>query len=250
MKLGKSSNPILQENRFENLAYQATGTETMTVQGTINKTALLFFIVVLSAYFTWDKTMSGSNVYIWLMLGIFGGLIAALVTSFKPQWAFVSAPIYAAFEGLALGAISALYTIYTEGSAIVLQAILLTFGILFTMLFAYKSKMIEATPKFKRGVIAATGGIFIVYMLSWILGMFGVQIPFLHQGGTVGIIISLVIIVIAAMNLILDFDFIEKSAEAGSPKFLEWYGAFGIMVTLIWLYLEILRLLAILQGKD
>ena len=172
----------------------------------------------------------------------------AIITVFKKQWAAVSAPIYALLEGLAMGGISSIFEARFPG--IVIQAVGLTFGTLLCLLLAYKSGMIRATENFKMGVVAATGGIFIVYLVSWVLGMFGVGIPFIHESGLIGIGFSLFVVVIAALNLVLDFDFIESGAAQGAPKYMEWYAAFGLMVTLIWLYLEILRLLAKLKDRE
>ncbi|MCY7312389.1 MAG: Bax inhibitor-1/YccA family protein, partial [Pseudoxanthomonas sp.] len=176
-----------------------------------------------------------------------GGMVLALVTIFKQTWAPVTAPMYALVEGFFLGAISAMYSHLYEG--IVLQAVMLTIGTLFAMLFAYRTGLIKVTEKFKMGVVAATGGIFLVYLATIVLGLFGISVPFIHESGLVGIGFSLFVIVIAAMNLVLDFDFIEKGAEQGAPKYMEWYGAFSLMVTLVWLYLEFLRLLSKLQSR-
>jgi uncharacterized YccA/Bax inhibitor family protein len=173
--------------------------------------------------------------------GIFGGLIVALVTIFKQTWAPLTAPIYALLEGLALGGISALFERTYPGVA--MQAIGLTFGTLFVMLLAYKTGMIRATQSFKLGVIAATGGIAVFYLVEMALGFFHVTVPAINGSGAVGIGFSLFVVVIAALNLVLDFDLIETGVQNGAPKYMEWYGAFALMVTLIWLYLEILRLL-------
>jgi uncharacterized YccA/Bax inhibitor family protein len=184
----------------------------------------------------------------WLMGGLIGGLIVAMITIFKAEWSPITSPIYAILEGLAIGGISAMAEARFPG--IVLQAVGLTFGTLFCLLFAYTSGMIKATENFKLGVVAATGGIFVVYMFTWILGFFGVQIPFIHGSGLVGIGFSLFVVIIAALNLVLDFDFIESGVKNGAPKYMEWYGAFGLMVTLIWLYIEILRLLTKIQSRN
>jgi uncharacterized YccA/Bax inhibitor family protein len=179
--------------------------------------------------------------------GFIGGFIVAMVTVFKHAWAPYTTPLYAAFEGAALGGISFIFEQQYPG--IVSQAIFLTFGTLGALLVAYRSGIIKATENFKLGVAAATGGIFLVYLLSFIVGFFGVEVPLIHSSGTFGILFSLFVVVIAALNLVLDFDFIEEGAERGAPKYMEWYGAFGLLVTLIWLYLEILRLLAKLQSR-
>ena len=185
------------------------------------------------------------GLYVWG--GALSGFVIALATIFKKTWAPVTAPLYAIAQGFFLGAISAMYEARFNG--IVMQAVLLTFGTLFALLFAYRSGLIKATENFKLGVVAATGGIALVYLASIVLGFFGVQIPMIHESGIVGIGFSLFVVVIAALNLVLDFDFIENATEKGAPKYMEWYGAFGLMVTLVWLYLEFLRLLSKLQSR-
>jgi len=171
----------------------------------------------------------------------------ALVTIFKPVWAPVTAPIYALLEGLALGAISAYFQARFPG--IVIQAVALTFGVLFALLLAYRSGLIPVTENFRLGIVAATGGIAIFYLVAIGLGFFGIRIPMLHEGSWLGIGFSVFVVIIAALNLVLDFDFIEKGAEQGAPKVMEWYAAFGLIVTLVWLYLEILRLLSKLRSR-
>jgi uncharacterized YccA/Bax inhibitor family protein len=179
--------------------------------------------------------------------GLIGGLVLALVTVFKKQWSPITAPLYALCEGLALGGISAFLEMSYHGIAI--QAAGLTFAVTAVMLVLYTSGMVRATPKFTMGVMAATGGIFLVYMVDMILRIFGHQVPLLNSAGPLGIGVSVVIVIVAALNLILDFDFVETGAHAGAPKYMEWYGAFGIMVTLVWMYLEILRLLAKMRER-
>ena len=224
--------------------YSAEG--TMTVEGTANRTFLLLLITVVAASLTWKMFFAGNEMANTLMyVGIFGGLIAAIFTSFSPKWAYISAPIYAVLEGLFLGGISAIFEASIGG--IVMQAVGLTFGVFFVMLFLYRSRTIQATPKFTRGVIAATGGIVLFYLFSFVLSLFGVNIGFLHDGGLLSIGISLAIVVVAALNLILDFNMIEEGASYGAPKYMEWYGAFGLLVTLVWLYIEILRLVSYLS---
>ena len=250
----RSGNPALKESTFLDLGSGALvrdGGNTMSLNGTVNKTGLLLLLCVLTAAFAWSQVSTPSGIvgagpYIWG--GLIGGLVLALVTIFKKEWAPVSAPLYALVEGFFLGAISAHYSYLYEG--IVMQAVLLTFGTLFAMLFAYRSGLIKATENFKLGVVAATGGIFLVYLASMVLGMFGIQIPMIHESGLIGIGFSLVVVVIAALNLVLDFDFIETGVEKGAPKYMEWYGAFGLMVTLVWLYVEFLRLLSKLQSRN
>ncbi|MCH8333998.1 Bax inhibitor-1/YccA family protein [Candidatus Sumerlaeota bacterium] len=223
--------------------------QAMTLQGTVNKTGFMLLIVVLSASLTWrgfDPEAPG-QIMPWVIGGFICGLVFAVITIFKPPWAPVTAPFYAAFEGLFLGGVSVWVESFYPG--IVMQAVALTFGILFALLFAYSTGVIKATENFKLGIAAATGGIFLVYMLSFVLGFFGVGIPYIHGSGLMGIGFSLFVCVIAALNLVLDFDFIEHGAEHGAPKYMEWYGAFGLMVTLVWLYLEILHLLIKLQSR-
>jgi uncharacterized YccA/Bax inhibitor family protein len=193
------------------------------------------------------QTSAGVPVQGYLWGGLLGGFAVALITIFKPNLSPLTAPVYAALEGLALGAISAIAEARYPG--IVIQAVALTFGTLFALLIAYRSRLIPVTQNFRLGIVAATGGIAIFYLVAIGLSFWGVRIPFLHEGSALGIGFSVFVVVIAALNLVLDFDFIEKGAEHGAPKFMEWYGAFGLMVTLIWLYLEILRLLSKLRSR-
>lgn len=251
----KTSNPTLNKKILQNHTYDSSASGVMTVQGTVNKIGLMLLLVVAAATFTWGKVFNPSeiaegmaSVNIWMLVGGIGGFIVALITIFNKQRAPMLAPIYAILQGLFLGGISAYFEAMISG--IVFKAVLLTFAVLFSLLFAYKTKIIKVTDKFRAGVFAATAGIAIAYFASFILGMFGINMSFMHGGGTLGLLISVGIVIVAALNLVLDFDFIEKGAEASLPKYFEWYGAFGLMVTLIWLYLEILRLLAILTGRD
>ena len=223
------------------------GAEVMTVSGTVNKTALALLLLFITASFVWNQATAGAPVGLWIGVGVVGGLITALITVFKRTWAPITTPAYAALEGLALGGISAMFEANYPG--IVSQAVFLTFGTLGALLLAYRSGLIKATENFKLGIVAATGGIFFVYMIGFILSLFGSGIPLIHSSGTFGILFSVFVVVIAALNLVLDFDFIEEGAEQGAPKYMEWYATFGLMVTLIWLYLEILRLLAKLQSR-
>ena len=181
------------------------------------------------------------------LIGGLGGFIVALITVFKPRVSPYTAPIYAALEGLLLGGISALYNARFEG--LPAQAVALTFGVFVALLIVYRTGLIRATENFRMGVVAATGGIMVMYLLSFVLGFFGIQMSFLHDSSPLSIGISLVIVVVAALNLVLDFDFIERGVAHGAPKFMEWYAAFGLLVTLVWLYLEILRLLSKLQDR-
>ena len=236
----KSSNPAFSSKLFDKQGFAAEG-QRMTVQGTVNKSLILFVCTIIPAYYVFDMFLAGSGTTSFLLIGGIGGFVAALVTIFKPTVAPISAPIYAALEGLFLGGVSALAESMYPGIAF--QAVILTFGTMFVMLFAYRSGLIKVTEKLRSGIIAATGAIFVVYMINFVMSMFGSSMPMMHEGGLMGIGFSLLVIGIAAMNLLLDFDFIEKNARQGTPKYMEWFSAFGLMVTLVWLYLEILRLL-------
>ena len=246
----RSSNPAMTGRIFEKAGTAVAGSSAMTINGTINKIGLMLLLVIAAAAYTWNMVMGADpgRAGTLAIIGVIGGFIMALVTIFRPQSAAITAPIYAILEGLFLGAISAILNARYPGIAF--QAVLLTIGTLFTMLFLYRSGRIRATPRFRRGVMMATGAVFFAYMISWILSLFGMQVGFMHSAGPLGILINLVIIVIAALNLIMDFDFIEKGSQMGAPKYMEWYGAFGLMVTLIWLYIEFLRLLSRFAGRD
>jgi uncharacterized YccA/Bax inhibitor family protein len=238
----RTSNPALNEKAFKG---QVAIGEAMTLQGTVNKTGLLLLCVVATAAWTWGLAHSNAPeaVYPWMIGGFVGGFVVALVTIFKANWSPITAPIYALLEGFALGGISAVFEKTYHGIAI--QAVGLTLGVLFVMLLAYKTGLIRATQGFKIGVIAATGGIAVFYLVQMALSFFfHFQFSAINGGGFWGIAFSLFVVVIAALNLVLDFDMIETGVQGGAPKYMEWYGAFGLMVTLIWLYLEMLRLLA------
>tara|TARA_B000000475_G_C15975433_1_gene438750 strand:+ start:440 stop:1177 length:738 start_codon:yes stop_codon:yes gene_type:complete len=239
----RSGNPALTKNTFNtsNVNHQDN---VMTLDGTVNKTAMSLLILMSCAFYTFTNNNTS---FIWL--GIIAGTILAFVTIFKKNWAPYTVPFYAAFEGLALGGISTIYAHMYTG--IVQQAIFLTFGIFLALLFAYKTQIIQATENFKLGVFAATGGIFFFYLISWIFSFFGGEMSMLSptNGSMMSIGFSVFVVIIASLNLVLDFDFIEHGAEVGAPKYMEWYGAFGLLVTLIWLYLEILKLLAKLYSN-
>jgi len=241
----RTSNPALREDTFIPDRYVADA-GVMTVRGTANKTFVLLALTVVSATYTWTHTGSGLA-SIATIGGAIVGFILALILCFKKTWAPVLAPAYAIAEGLFLGGISAMYQARFGG--IVFQAVALTFGTLFALLGAYQTGLIRPSENFKLGLIAATGGIFLVYLASMVLGFFGIQIPGIFGNGLIGIGFSAVVVVIAALNLVLDFDFIEQGAAVGAPKYLEWYAAFGLLVTLVWLYLEILRLLSKLRSR-
>jgi uncharacterized YccA/Bax inhibitor family protein len=244
----RTANPALNDNTFTGYGRAIASEDSMTIQGTVNKTVVLLLLALVTSAWTWRLyyTAAGSP-GVWIFGGAIGGFIIAMVTVFKKQWAPVTAPLYALLEGLVLGGISSVLEGRYPG--IVIQAVGLTFGTLFGLLFAYKSRLIRATENFKLGVVAATGGIAVVYLVTMVLGFFGIRMPYIHESGMVGIGFSLFVVIIAALNLVLDFDFIEQGAAQGAPKFMEWYGAFGLMVTLIWLYIEILRLLSKMRSR-
>jgi uncharacterized YccA/Bax inhibitor family protein len=250
MALMRTSNPALNAESFKVL--EGTGNaETMTLSGTVNKTGILLLCTIATAAWSWNQFLHSpepETVLPLVAVGGIGGFIVALVTIFKKAWSPVTAPIYALLEGLVLGSISAMLEMRFPGIA--MQAVGLTFGTLFALLIAYRSGLIRATENFKLGVVAATGGIALFYMLTLVLGLFGVHAfgP-LYAAGPIGIGFSVFVVIIAALNLVLDFDFIENGSRSGAPKYMEWYGAFGLMVTLIWLYFEILRLLAKVRSR-
>ncbi len=249
----RSTNPALSDNTLSNVEVYSN-VEPMTVQGTINKTFVLLGLLVASAAWIWSKMSVPAdtllqeqhsvlnNVGPFMTAGLIGGLVAALVTIFKKSWASITAPFYALCEGLVLGGMSAIMEMKYPGIAI--QAVGLTFATMFSMLALYKSGLIKVTDRFRTGLFAATGAVCLVYLFSMILGFFGRSLPFIHDTGVVGIGFSLVVVGIAAFNLILDFDLIERAAFRRLPKYMEWYSAFALMVTLVWLYMEILRLLS------
>jgi uncharacterized YccA/Bax inhibitor family protein len=257
MALIKTSNPALGQNTFSDVARAQYGgnlvdaSARMTLSGTINKTGILLLCCVATAAWTWNLFLQSHNpaqVVAPLAIGGIGGFIVAMVTVFKKEWAPVTAPIYSLLEGLVLGAFSAIVNARYPGIAI--EAVSLTFGTLFVMLFLYKSGVIKVTQKFRIGVIAATGGIAVFYLLEMVLGFFGINFTTVNGASTIGIAFSLFVVAIASLNLVLDFDFVEQGVSCGVPKYMEWYAGFGIMVTLVWLYLEILRLLAKMRSRN
>lgn len=244
----RTSNPSLNSKTFERAA---PGAGVMTIEGTVNKVGILLLLMMVPASYMFSQVLNNWDPAAAMGtagLGAIGALVFAIITIFKKTWAPVTAPIYAVLEGLFLGGISGVFEARFPGIAI--QAISLTAGTLFALLLAYRSGLVRATENFKLGVVAATGAIALVYLVGFVMSFFGGSIPMIHESGTVGILFSLFVVVIAALNLVLDFDFIESGAEMGAPKYMEWYAAFGLMVTLVWLYLEILRLLAKLQSRD
>jgi uncharacterized YccA/Bax inhibitor family protein len=257
MALFKTSNPALGENTFRELSDAQYGgvideTTHMTLNGTVNKTGILLLCAMATAAWTWHGFLQSpdtADIMPSMLIGGIGGFIVAMVTIFKKEWSPVTAPVYALLEGLVLGGLSALLELRFPGIA--MQAVALTFGTLFVLLLAYRSGLIRVTQKFRLGIIAATGGIMVFYLLQMLLGIFGVHtFSSVNGSGAIGIGFSLFVVAIAALNLVLDFDFIEQGIHYGAPKYMEWYGAFGIMVTLVWLYLEILRLLSKLRSRN
>ena len=237
-------NPTLSQNTFTEAGRVVTS-EAMTVQGTVNKTAILLALTAGAAAYTWHGQAALGSLWI---VGALGGFIMAMVTVFKKEWSAVTAPIYAILEGLFIGGISSVFEQRYPG--IVVQAVMLTFGTLAALLAAYTMGLIRASSGFRRGIFAATGGIALLYLVSMVLSFFHIQIPLIFGSGPVGILFSIAVVIIAALNLVIDFDFIESGAQQGVPKYYEWYGAFSLMVTLIWLYMEILRLLAKLNRRN
>jgi uncharacterized YccA/Bax inhibitor family protein len=237
----RSGNPVLSNSTFNSAD---NTTKQMTIEGTVNKTAISLFLLVGTGYLSFEAM----SPIMLISCGV-GGFIVALITIFKKKWAPITVPIYAILEGGLLGGISFMYSKMYDG--IVLNAICLTIGILLSLLMAYRSGLIKPSENFKLGIAAATGGIAIVYLINFTMGFFGsgMGVMSINNSSMMSIGFSLVVIVIAALNLVLDFDFIEEGAEKGAPKYMEWYGAFGLLVTLIWLYLEILRLLSKLNSR-
>ncbi len=254
MPLFKSGNPALAEKRFRDTVLDdvVTYENAMTVRGTLQKFGFLMIMVLGTALYSWKEFASGGNTMPLILVGAFGGLIIAIILTFKKEWSPFLAPAYALLEGLFIGAISAYYNYVFAAKApfIIMNAVGLTLACAVAMYLLYSFKIIQATQKFKAIVMTATAGIGIFYLLTWVLSSFGVSLPFLHEGSLMGIGFSLFIVAIAALNLILDFDMIEQGAALGAPKYMEWYGAFGLLVTIVWLYLEILRLLSKLSSRD
>jgi uncharacterized YccA/Bax inhibitor family protein len=252
-----TANPATSEAVYGRAGFADSPAEVMTLKGTIVKTAALVAILLVTAAYAWSKILAANaddetvtmpaKVIGLLILGTLGGFITALVTIFVPRVSPFTAPLYGALEGLALGGISGFFEAAYAG--IVVHAVGLTIGILLSLLAIYAAGFIRASEKFKIGVVAATGGICLVYLADLIISFFGMDIPFIHETGWMGIGFSLFVVIIAAANLILDFDFIEKGVKRRAPKYMEWYGGFSLLVTLVWLYLEVLRLLSKLKGS-
>lgn len=244
----RTANPVMKSGTFDDVR-ALTADRGMTIDGTVNKTGVLLLCVAVPAMWTWTlvRTENAPLASLLLLAGLIGGFITALITVFKKAWSPVTAPIYALCEGLVLGGISAIFETSYPGIAI--QSVMLTLGTLVALLLTYRAGMIRATEGFKKGIFAATGGIAIFYLVTFVLGFFGVHFPQIYGSGPIGIGFSLFVVGIAALNLVVDFDLIETGAAQGAPKYMEWYGAFALMVTLIWLYLEMLRLLSKLRSR-
>jgi uncharacterized YccA/Bax inhibitor family protein len=250
MAIFNSSNPTLNESIFQK-SLPIDQTEVMTERGTLNKFGFLFVLVLASASFTWSAFYQGKNVLPWVIGAAIIGFILALVTSFVPKYAPYTSPPYALVQGVFLGGISSVfnYAFAEKAPGIVMQAVALTFGVVIAMFLLYRFRIIKVTEQFKMGVVMATLGIGLFYLIAIVLQMFGIPMVLIHEGTTLGIVFSLFVVAIAALNLILNFDMIEKGVAMGAPKYMEWYGAFGLLVTIIWLYLEMLRLLSKFAGR-
>ncbi len=249
MAIFKSGNPTLTQKMFDkSMHIEANMQGTMSVRGAINKFGFLMLMVVAGAAYNWHLFEQGqpSLVYTLMITGAIGGLVAALAITFKPNWAGYLAPLYGLLEGLFIGGISAIINAQfaEKYPGLIMQAVGLTFGVAIAMFLLYNFRVIKATEKFKSVIIGATLGIAVFYLLTMVLRLFGVTVSFMYDSSMLSIGISLFIVAIAALNLIMDFDLIEQGAERGAPKFMEWYGAFGLLVTMVWLYMEILRLLS------
>lgn len=246
----RTNNPALNERVYDQAGH-ATGTGAMTINGTVLKTGFLTLLLVAAGAWSWNQ-ITGNTAPAWfgpaLKFGWILPLLTALVIGFVPRTAPWLSPVYAVTKGVILGIISAYFENLYNG--IVFTSVLLTLGVLFAILGAYLTGVLRATPMFRKIVIGATLGVALFYLAAWGLSMFGIQIPGLFGNGLVGIGFSLFVVVLAAMNLVMDFDFIEQGAAVQAPKYMEWYGAFGLLVTLVWLYIEILRLLAKLRSRD
>lgn len=249
----KSGNPTLSEKIFQRAAPVAGADGVMSLRGTLNKFGFIFLMMMCSSVYSWFAFERGQNVTPMILIGLFGGLALAIVMSFKMQWAKYLAPAYGILEGLFLGAVSAMVSnMFAEKAPyIVMQAVLLTFGVVIAMWGLYRSRIIKVTNRLYMIIGGATLGIFIFYILTWILGFFGVHVPIMSMtnGSTFSIVFSLIIVAVAALNLLLDFDMIDKGVTHGAPKYMEWYGAFALTVTIVWLYIEILRLLSKMNSR-
>ncbi|MEA5005892.1 MAG: Bax inhibitor-1/YccA family protein [Rikenellaceae bacterium] len=248
------ANPVLSEKIFRENQATSTSTGSMTVKGTATKSLILILMILAGAMYTWKiayEAINPASLQPWMWGGVIGGFIVAMIISFKPMWAQYLAPIYAVLEGLFLGAISAVFSqaFATSAPGIVMNATLLTILTAVVMLIIYRTNLIKVDGKFARIMSIAIGAIALYYIVSMVLSLFGVNLTMLHDSGPLSIGISLIIIGVAAFSLLMDYEFIVRASESGAPKYMEWYGAFGLMVTLIWLYLEILKILAKFAGN-
>jgi uncharacterized YccA/Bax inhibitor family protein len=252
MALFQSGNPTLSEKIF-NRSIEANNSGTMTVRGTMAKFGFLTLMVIAGAAYTWHlyASFKEQTMMTFMYVGLFGGLVTALIMSFKPTTARYLAPAYGLLEGFFVGAISVVLNeaFKVKAPGIIMQAVGLTFGVALAMFLLYNFRIIKPTQKFKAIVFSATAGIALFYLIALVLRLFHVDLPFMYNSSPLGIGISVFIVAIAALNLILDFDMIEQGAAAGAPKHMEWYGAFGLLVTIVWLYIEILKLLARIYGR-
>lgn len=258
MNLTKTSNPIFGQKTYDQAYANSYGNETMTLNGTINKTILVLLFVISAAFYTWQKffevydpidpSLAVSGIVKYLLIGGIGGFILALVATFTPKWSGYTTPIYAILEGMFLGGLSAMFEARYPG--LVIRAVALTFAVFFSMLVIYRQRIIKVTGAFRKGMLSAMFGLMMVYLVSWIAGMFGANVSYLHGGGSFGLIFSLIVTGISAFSLMLDFDFIESNAANRAPKYMEWYSVFGLLVSLVWLYINILRLLSILSRRN
>ncbi|WP_018782997.1 Bax inhibitor-1/YccA family protein [Bacillus sp. 95MFCvi2.1] len=242
----RTSNPMLKKETFRK---QGASTSAMTIGGAVGKTLIMLVLLLATSVYSYIQMYTGKMQMPVLIGALIVAAIIAFAAIFFPKMAPITAPIYAAVEGIVLGSISAVYAIRFDNS-IILNAVLLTISILFAMLVLYATRVVKVTDKFRTGIMAATLGILVMYLIVFLLNMFGVTVPYIHQGGTIGIIISAVVIIVAALNLLLDFDLIENGARSGAPKYMEWYSAMGLMMTLVWLYLEILRFVSYFAKND
>lgn len=245
----RSGNPALTNNTFKKYLGEEV-TRSMTLNGTVHKTFILLILLMASAVYSWNLLLTSNSEMVWTyaLIAVVLAFIFALITAFVHRAAPFTAPLYALSEGFLLGIVSAGMEAAYPG--VVLQALSLTFAVLLGLLIAYRTGFIKATENFKLGVVAATSGIFLVYLVDLILRFFGLDVPFIHETGLIGIGFSIFVVIVAALNLVLDFDFIEQGVAYEAPKYMEWYAAFGLMVTLVWLYIEILHLLAKLRSDD
>ena len=258
MDLTRTSNPVLGKNVFSKANWTNADSSNMTLSGTINKTALILLFVLASAFYVWQKffgiydpanpALALQNVKTLMLIGGIGGFIVAMIASFSPRNSGFLTPVYAILEGMFLGGISAMFEAQFPG--LVIKAVSLTFMGFLSILIFYRQGIIKVTGKFRKGMMSALMGLMFFYLASWIAGMFGMNVSYLSGGGSFGLIFSLIVTGISAFSLLLDFDFIEQGAASGAPKYMEWYAVFGLLVSLVWLYINLLRLLSIFARRN